>query len=220
MDMEKHSTRDAKAKRRLAELLKEKQEPFALNDYLLERGHGSWINRGRKKKQRKRRGMPSLSKMLRALCDRAVVIHGGTRNKKSSWCREDGVETDRLFPSGRNNKVYNSCSESDSNARVPSGEDDSQPSDEPSEGEIKQDNPERNNQWMSQNKNKRPSIKLVTAKETSAEHFNNKPQPQGFLPWEEWYDLTCRDALPKRIVEKPLSYSASTLEILSRCKTR
>lgn len=134
------STGGTKELRRLAELLQERQEPFTLDSYLSQRGRGGRRSSANDEKKQERKKMSRFSRMLRALCDSAVVVRGKSRNKKPSRsgegecsgicrnkCKAVGLES---ISSASGTRVYGSCSASEP------GGGSLQESDEPREGEV------------------------------------------------------------------------------------
>ncbi|KAL7154934.1 hypothetical protein ABFS83_03G037700 [Erythranthe nasuta] len=125
----------------LVEFLQEQQEPFALDNYLLERGYSKgsatssalWNSARFLKKSaslglRKRREIvPKCSEFVRAVCGRFVVLHnittnhniknrgnnGGRRNSNTSEKQHANEEDKYYLSSISGTTVFDSCSESD-----------------------------------------------------------------------------------------------------------
>ncbi|EYU34169.1 hypothetical protein MIMGU_mgv1a024445mg, partial [Erythranthe guttata] len=125
----------------LVEFLQEQQEPFALDNYLLERGYSKgsttsstlrnsarFLKKSASLGLRKRREIvPKCSEFVRAVCGRFVVLHnlatnhniknrgnnGGRRNSNTREKQHANEEDKYYLSSTSGTTVFDSCSESD-----------------------------------------------------------------------------------------------------------
>ncbi|MED6130709.1 hypothetical protein PIB30_003287 [Stylosanthes scabra] len=103
------------AEKRLREFLTEKQEPFILDLYLLERGYSSktWNSNSNSKKQKRNKSLLPFSKVLTALHKKLAFHNQKLCAAKTAHHDDDAaVETDR-FSTASSSTVFNSCSDFD-----------------------------------------------------------------------------------------------------------